>query len=184
MTSIATPEAVQQQIDQIVQQMAELRPMTDADMANATAAGEDLDTLVTQAGGIERKRRVLEVRLSQLAQDLAQAEQQAARPHLSEHAANRSRAIVQARKALSQADDAVTAFVKALEAFDNADKAATQAAIQANTTARRVGLPEQVARPELGHTEAFHLLEQRLVEALRPYRRPGSQLNKYDLAHN
>ena len=158
-------------------------PLSDSEIAAQASVGVDLDELLAKADSNARKQRVLQVRLQHLAADLSQAEQAEALPGIEQATAKRIAAVAQARAALSRAQTAADEFGCALAAFESAAQTAADAAYSANSAARGVGLPEPHKLPELSHTTAFHELEQQLQAALKPYRRAGSQLGKYDLAN-
>jgi hypothetical protein len=177
-------QSPQDNAHRIREQLQTLRPLSDAEIAARAAAGESIDELLTQAQALDRKRRVLEIQLQQAEAEQFQLDQDNARPAIKSALDKREQAIAQARKSLAAAQEAANSFAGALADFAVAAQDAEQAAYDANATAKRVALPEQVARPELADSVAFHALEQQLHAALKPYRRPGSQLGKFDLAHN
>lgn len=178
-----TAEAIRATIATIERDMRLAVPLSDAEIASQASAGADLDELLAKAESSARKQRVLQVRLQHLADDLCRAEQVEARPAIEQANTKRSEAVVLARAALCRAQQAADDFAQALSAFDSAAQGAADAAYSANSAARGVGLPEPHKLPELSHTTAFHELEQQLQVALKPYRRAGSQLGKYDLAN-
>ena len=142
-------------------ELEELRPLSEAEIAQQVRAGADAAELLKKQDQIERRRKAVALTLDAAEHRESEAHKTEARKEAAKLIAGMEHQRRLAAYALSDCVAAVTALEAAVPLFDEEARKATRLAANANQTSRLAGLSDPVSHPD-HNSEIFADLAGRL----------------------
>lgn len=140
-------------ISDLRRELEELRPLSEAEIAQQVRDGADAAELLNKQDEIERRRKAVALTLAAAEHRESEARKTEAREEAAKLIAEMEHQRRLAAYALHDCEAAVAALEAAVAAFDEEAGKATKLAANANQTSRLAGLPDPVSHPD--HNSEF-----------------------------
>lgn len=140
---------MQKQIEKLEQQVEKLQPLTDDQIDECLAKGDDAQKIVEQEQSKQVQLKVAQVQLNRLRTEYREQRQTNARREVAELRDKRDKVKASASASLKAMVQAVDNLEAALSAFDEQSQQAATLGADMNRTAKIAGLPDPLRDTEL-----------------------------------